>query len=98
MVDASSLLAPFFGRDPVAGARALRELVSLGDAGEELLFGGPIRYNQFAQAPRRWLPYVASRSSSIAPRLLERFADQQRFGGAYAAAYLCAGLTSTAPF
>jgi hypothetical protein len=94
MSDLHLLIKDFTGVDPIAGTRALGELVGLGDRGEEALFEGPIAYPNVMQVRRRWLHYVASRADTISGRLLDRLCGPKRFNDAHAAAYLCAGLGS----
>lgn len=96
--DAGELVGAFLGSDPVAGARALEALVALGDEGEARLFAGRIAFPSLYQQRRRWLRYVASRPETVAPRLLDRLADPERFKDRYAAAFLCAGLPGSQAF
>jgi len=86
------LVDRFRGSDPVAGARALQGLLSLGDQGEDLLFAEGI-YFRIAQVRRRWLRYVALRGQSISQRLLERMRGEDRFDDGHNVAFLFAGLS-----
>ena len=90
MSDPDDVLRGVAGSDPIGGARALAELVALGDEGEELLFSRPLEYPQTAQATRRLLRYVASRRATVVPRLLEHLQDQ-RHTDAHTCALLYAG-------
>jgi hypothetical protein len=69
MSDLHLLIKDFTGVDPIAGTRALGELVGLGDRGEEALFEGPIAYPNVMQVRRRWLHYVASRADTISTKV-----------------------------
>jgi hypothetical protein len=79
----------FLDGDPVAGDKALQELLASGDAGEEALFHQGVEFPKTVQVARRWLRYVASRKSTIVNRLFERLQSSK---GAYTAAFLFAGL------
>ena len=70
----------FLDGDPVAGDKALRELLASGDAGEEALFHDGVEFPKTVQVARRWLRYVASRKSTIVNRLFERLQSSK---GAY---------------
>jgi HEAT repeat protein len=91
MPEAQALVTTFVGNDPIAGARALQDLVAIGDAGEDAVFAGPIRLG-LTQTHRRWLRYVASRPDSVRSRLLDRLDHQHQFNDGRGAAYLFAGL------
>ncbi len=85
-------VAAFLGSDPIAGSKALRDLVAQGDAGEEKLFSERIHFPDNVQVRRRWLQYVATRKHALTPRLLNRMESQQAYGDANAIAFLFAGL------
>jgi len=86
------LIASFLGGDPIAGFQALNDLVAEGDVREEALFSRPIQFPKNVQSRRRWLRYVATRKSTVGPRLLDRIRNPLRFRDAHAAALLFAGL------
>jgi hypothetical protein len=95
MASANRLVDDFLGGDPIAGTRALHELVEIGDAGEEALFSKPIAFPKTAQVYRRWLRYVASRESTVVDRLLDRQENPDRFKDAHTAAALFAGTSDS---
>lgn len=92
MPSQDQLIERFLGGDPIAGTQGLRELLALGDAGEELVFSRPIEFPKTVQVRRRWLQYVASRERTVVTRLVDRMENQDRFKDAYTAAYLFAGI------
>jgi len=80
----------FLGGDPLLGAKALKDLLAAGDAGEDEFFSRPVEFSKSAQVRRRCLRYVASRPKSVAARLVEKMKNA---GHSYdSAAFLFAGL------
>jgi ABC-type phosphonate transport system ATPase subunit len=70
MGDVEAAISQFLSTDPIAGGVALRDLVALGDAGEEALFAKARPYPELRQHQRRWLRYVATRERTVLDRLL----------------------------
>jgi hypothetical protein len=86
------LIERFVGGNPIAGTKALHDLVALGDAGEEILFSQSIEFPKTVQVRRRWLQYVASRQKTVVDRLISRMENQSKFNDSYTAAFLFAGI------
>jgi hypothetical protein len=92
------LIKDFLGGDPIAGSRALRELVAQGDLAEQELFSRAIDSGGTIQVRRRWLRYVATRESTLAPRLIDRLKGESEFRDAYSVSFLCAALNKPSGF
>src|SRR5258708_36229799 len=84
------LIEALLGGDPLAGEKALKDLLAAGDDGEEAFFSQPIEFSKSAQVRRRCLRYVASRPKSVSARLLERMKNAVHFYDP--GAFLFAGL------
>ncbi len=83
------LIEALLGGDPLAGEKALKDLLAAGDDGEEAFFSQPIEFSKSAQMRRRCLRYVASRPKSVAARLVDRMKNAGHFYDP--AAFLFAG-------
>lgn len=93
MSNPDQLVERFLGGDPIAGTQALRDLLVLGNSGEDALFSRRIEDPKTMQVRRRWLQYVASRPNVGTVRLIDRMENQDRFKDAHVAAYLFAGIS-----
>lgn len=95
MADIDATIVKFLGTDPIAGEVALRDLVALGDAGEEALFADARPYPELRQHQRRWLRYVATREQTILDRLLSILRGDGKNFSRHTAAFLLAGVADT---
>jgi hypothetical protein len=93
--DADLMITQFLGTDPIAGEAALRDLVALGDAGEEALFAKDRPYPEPRQHQRRWLRYVATRERTILNRLLTILDGDGKNFSRHSEALLLAGVADT---
>jgi len=91
--DAEGLIRKMNGGDPIAGASALEQLLTLGEFGEKALLARPLDYPRTVQVLRRWLKYVASREKTLTYGLIEKVVTDAR--GAHTAAVFLAGTNSS---
>ena len=90
--DAALLWRLVLGNDPIAGDRALRDLVSMGDKGQAELFAHAVRVPTLIQARRRLLKYVATRGDNILPEILRRL-ESEHYRDAHEIAFLLAAFS-----
>lgn len=93
MDGATLIINDFLGPDPLSGEAALRDLVALGDAGEEALFGEIRPYPDLRQHQRRWLRYVSTRERTVLDRLLMILNGDGKGFNRGSAAFLLAGVS-----
>ncbi len=91
----NQLRRSFLGSDPVAGNEALKELIALGDAGEDLLLKGTIPTPATRQVVRRWMKYVRARGESAADVLVRRLLDEEDSGDVRENTILFAGIADS---